>query len=210
MPGQRLQTNLEDSGSFASLPVLARFEKRGGTTVIAKKRTLALLAVGLALTGCAATVTKSPNEAPVRVASESAKSIVLNVTGSKVATESKDWEQLKGEWRAAMKSEADRVGASSVLQEGDPKPTGEPSTLVVVDIADYRYISPGARYGFGIMTGNAFIKAKVQFRDLVTGDMLGERSYDTSSTAWQGVFSAMTEKQVQAICKQIVDEVAHR
>ena len=48
------------------------------------------------------------------------------------------------------------------------------------------------------MTGNAFIKSKVQFRDLVTGDVLGKRSYDTTSTAWQGVFSAMTEKQVQA------------
>jgi hypothetical protein len=33
---------------------------------------------------------------------------------------------------------------------------------------------------------------------------------DTSSTSWQGVFSAMTEKQVEVICKQIVDEVAHR
>jgi hypothetical protein len=39
--------------------------------------------------------------------------------------------------------------------------------------------------------------------------MLGERTYDTSSTAWQGAFSAMTDKQVQAICKQIVGEVAH-
>lgn len=178
--------------------------------MIVMKRILALLAVGLALTGCAASVTKSPNEAPVRVGPNSAKSIVLNVTGSKVSTESTDWEQLKGEWRGAMKSEAARVGASFVPQEGDPKPTGEPGTLVVVDIADYRYLSPGARYGFGIMTGNAFIKSKVQFRDLVTGDVLGERSYDTTSTAWQGVFSAMTEKQVQAICKQIVDEVAHR
>jgi hypothetical protein len=34
-------------------------------------------------------------------------------------------------------------------------------------------------------------------------------AYDTSSTAWQGVFSAMTDKQVQAICKQIVEQLAH-
>jgi len=52
--------------------------------VIAKKRILTLLAAGLALTGCAASVTKSPNEAPVRVAPESAKSIVLNVTAVKL------------------------------------------------------------------------------------------------------------------------------
>lgn len=173
-------------------------------------RMLALFAVGFALTACAASVTKSAREAPVRVGPDSAKAIVLTLTGSKIATESKDWEQFKDEWRGAMKSEAAGVGASFAQQEGDPKPTGEAGTLVVVDVADYRYLSPGARYGFGVMTGNAFIKSKVQFRDLVTGDLLGERSYDTSSTAWQGIFSAMTEKQVQAICKQIVAELSHR
>ena len=174
------------------------------------KRMVALAAVGFALSGCAASVTKSASEGPVRVGPDSAKSIVLNVIGSKAATESKDWEALKGEWRAAMKSEAALAGISASLQEGDPRPTGQPGTLVVVDVDDYRYLSPGARYGFGVMTGNAFIKSKVQFRDLVKGDVLGERSYDTSSSAWQGVFSAMTDKQVDAICKQIVAEVAHR
>ena len=62
--------------------------------MIVMKRIPVLLAVALAVTGCAASVTKSPNEAPMRVGPDSAKSIVLNVTGSKVATESKDWEQL--------------------------------------------------------------------------------------------------------------------
>jgi hypothetical protein len=54
------------------------------------------------------------------------------------------------------------------------------------------------------MTGNAFVNAKVSFRDLNTGQVWGERHYDTSSTAWQGVFSAMTDKQVKAIGKEIV------
>ena len=57
------------------------------------------------------------------------------------------------------------------------------------------------------MTGNAFIDSKVSFLDLQTGATLGERTYNTKSTAWQGVFSAMTEKQVQAICKDIVAQV---
>jgi hypothetical protein len=64
------------------------------------------------------------------------------------------------------------------------------------------------RYGFGVMTGNAFVQARVSFRDLKTGDSWGERSYDTSSTAWQGVFSAMTDKQVRAICKEIVADLS--
>ena len=116
---------------------------------------------------------------------------------------------FKGGWRASMKDQATGIGASFVPQEGDPKPTGQAGTLVVVDIMDYRYLSAGARIAFGMMTGNAYIKSTVQFRDLATGNMLGERTYDTSSTAWQGAFSAMTDKQVQAICKQIVGEVAH-
>jgi hypothetical protein len=173
-------------------------------------RIAALLALGLALTGCAATVVNAPQAAPLRISADGGKAIVMNVTGSKVATESKDWEQLKGEWRAAMKTAATGIGASFSAQEGEPKPTGEAGTLVVVDIADYRYLSPGARYGFGIMTGNAFIKSKVQFRDLAAGDVFGERTYDTTSTAWQGIFSAMTEKQVQAICTQVVAEISRR
>jgi hypothetical protein len=180
------------------------------TRVIVLKRILALLAVSLALAGCAASVTKpTSNEAPIRVGRDSAKSIVLNITGSNVATESKDWEQFKGVWDASMKDEVTGIGASFAAQEGDPKPTGQAGTLVVVDIMDYRYLSAGARIAFGMMTGNAFIKSTVQFRDLATGNMLGERTYDTSSTAWQGAFSAMTDKQVQAICKQIAGEVAH-
>jgi len=40
-----------------------------------------------------------------------------------------------------------------------------------------------------------------------SGRVLGSRKYSTSSTAWQGIFSAMTSKQVQAISEEIVAEV---
>ena len=174
------------------------------------RRLVLMLLTGLTLTGCAASVQKSPHAAPIRVAANGTKLIVLNVTGAKKATDAADWEQFKGEWRAAMKAQAAAIGVVFASQEGEAKPTGEAGTLVVVQIADYRYVSPGARYGFGVMTGNAFINATVYFRDLSTGTDLGDRAYDTSSTAWQGVFSAMTEKQVQAICKEIVDEMTGR
>src|SRR6202000_132293 len=115
-----------------------------------------------------------------------------------------DWEPFKGMWREAMQEEATAVGASFATQEGDVKPTGAPGTLLAVDIVDFRYVSTGARIGFGIMTGNAFVNAQVSFRDLSSGQVWGDRHYDTSSTAWQGVFSPMTDKQVHAICKEIV------
>jgi hypothetical protein len=173
------------------------------------RRAIAALALGLALAGCAASVTKStPSGAPINVGQGSSKSIILNVKGSEVATTSKDWERFKAVWISSMQDEATAIGATFAAQDGTPKSTGQVGTLVVVDIDDFRYLSTGARIAFGMMTGNAFIKAKVQFLDLATGSVLGERPYDTTSTAWQGVFSAMTVKQVQAICKDIGGELS--
>lgn len=164
----------------------------------------------LFLTGCAASVQKGATGEALKTSADSARQITLNVTGPKQITESGDWEQLKGEWRAGMRSAAAAIGAKFVPQEGKPQPTGEPGTLVVVNVNDYRYISPGARYGFGALTGNAYVDSTVRFMDLKTGALLGERSYNTSSSAWQGVFSAMTEKQIQAITTEIANEVKAR
>jgi hypothetical protein len=177
-----------------------------------RKNTRAPLALGLAavIAGCAANVQKPAATAPLNIEPRASRNIVLNVSGSKAAAESADWEQMKGEWRAAFKSEATRTGAKLSFQEGEPKPTGEPGTLVAVFVNDYRYLSPGARFGFGVMTGNAYIDSKVRFLNLESGKSIGERVYNTSSSAWEGVFSAMTEKQVQAIAKETFDEIKPR
>lgn len=164
----------------------------------------------LLLTGCAASVQKGVSGEAIKTRADSARQITLNVTGPQNITSSADWEQLKGEWRAGMKSAAAAIGAGFTAQEGKPQPTGEPGTLVVVNVNDYRYVSPGARYGFGVMTGNAYVDSTVRFMDLKTGALLGERSYNTSSTAWQGIFSAMTEKQIQAITTEIASEIRTR
>ncbi len=134
----------------------------------------------------------------------------MNVTGSEVATSSADWEPFKGEWRAAMAAAAAARHASFSAQEGDPRPTGEPGTLVVVQVDDYRYLTPAARFGFGIMTGNAYIDSRVRMLDLENGTLLSEESYNTSSTAWQGVFSAMTDKQIRAVCDEVVAQIDPR
>jgi len=36
------------------------------------------------------------------------------------------------------------------------------------------------------MTGNAYIDAKANYTDLNDGAVFGERTYNTTSTAWQG------------------------
>src|SRR5690606_33370829 len=79
-----------------------------------------------------------------------------------------------------------------------------PGTLVVVTVTDYRYVSTGARYGLGVMTGNARAEAEATFHVLPEQRLAGTREYSTSSTAWQGIFSAMTPKQLAAIAAQMI------
>lgn len=166
-----------------------------------------LILMTLAVAGCASTVQKSDESAPTPVSGAAAgRSIVLNITGSTVATTAKDWNDFKGLWPQACTEEAAAAAAAFSMQQGPPTPTGSDGTLVVVDIADYRYVSTGARIALGVMTGNAFINAQVTFRDLKNGGVRATKTYDTSSSAWQGVFSGMTTKQVRAMCHEVVSE----
>ena len=171
---------------------------------------LTLSALLLLSGGCASTVQKSDESTPLAAAAAtSGKSIVLNMTGSTQATTAKDWSDFKGLWREPCAHESATLGDSFSVQEGDARPTGDAGTLVVVDVADYRYISTGARIMLGVMTGNAYINAKVSFRDLADGTVRSTKTYDTTSSAWGGVFSGMTTKQVAAMCHEIVTESTH-
>ncbi len=173
-------------------------------------RSTALIAALLFLTGCAATVKKGPSTSSLRVPAEAAQKIVLNMSGPPRSSGSRDWEAFKGEWNGSFRAIAGQLSVAFEVQDGKAKSTGENGTLLEVYVDDYRYLSPGARYGFGIMTGNAYIESKIRFLDLKTGALYGEQAYNTTSTAWQGVFSAMTEKQVDAIAAEVVYEITGR
>jgi hypothetical protein len=171
---------------------------------------LTLSALMLAAGGCASTVQKSDESLPATpVTASNGRSIVLNLTGSTQATTAKDWKDFRSLWREPCAHEATTAGDVFTMQEGEPKPTGEAGTLAVVDVADYRYVSTGTRIMLGVMTGNAYINAKVTFRDLASGDVKSTKTYDTTSSAWGGVFSGMTTKQVAAMCHEIVAESSH-
>ena len=185
---------------------------------------LTLVAIAFALTGCAATVQKSapattstPSatapataQAPVRVPEEASTRLVLNLTGSKASTEAKDWVSFKQEWRAIFQQQATAAGVKFDFQDGDAQPNGEPGTLLAVVVNDYRYVGIGARLAFGIMTGNAYLDATLRFRSLRDGTIFGEQTYNTSSSAWHGVFAAMTPKQIYAIADELIREMKTR
>jgi hypothetical protein len=116
------------------------------------------------------------------------------------------WENIKSIWQDAIEEEATAIGARYTSQEGEPRHTNEIGTLILVYVNNYRYMSLGERFAIG-RTGNAFVDVKVEFRDLQSGSVLGDRRYKSSSTPWAGIFSAMTKKQIRAICKEIVDTI---
>jgi hypothetical protein len=169
-----------------------------------------LLACATSLGGCAATVVHNGGDASksaVHVPAESNNNIVLNVSGSDTARSGKDWAAFRGEIINAVSAEASAIPVHFAQQDGAALAQGKPGTLVSIEVLDYHWVSNGARFGLGIMTGNAYLNAKVRYLDLATGAPFGEETIDTSSSAWQGIFAPMTDKQLQAVAKEIVDAV---
>lgn len=170
----------------------------------------ALLACML-MVGCAATVKRptAPGES-LAIPTSATSTVYLLVTSEGKHEASKDWELFRAEWRTAMAEIAGAAGRRFVHLDARPESFDGHGTLVVVDVNDYRYLSAGARYGFGVMTGNAYIDADAEFYVVPEMHNAGSRKYATSSTAWQGIFSAMTSKQVEAIAEQMLKDIDSR
>jgi hypothetical protein len=179
-----------------------------------------LLAVSaLILGGCAASVERrapvsdtaaapSQQQPSMKIPADAGKRLVLNMQlDTKLAATDTGWAGFKKEWIDIAKEQATGKGMSFATQDSEAKGTGEQGTLVVVRINDYRYVTVGQRIAFGVFSGNAYIDSKVEFRDLATGKLYGERAYNTSSSAWGGVFSAMTPKQIYALTDEIIGEI---
>ena len=191
------------------------------------KTCAAMLAIVL-VTGCASTgqppaaskpatpaaATPAPVSAvplkPLALPATATKKIVLSMTGPAAVTQAKDWASFKDEWRATFADHAKTSGIAFEMQQGEARATGEGGTLVNVYVNDYRMVGIGARIFLGVMTGNAYIDAKATFSDLNAGAGFGDRAYNTSSSAWAGVFGKMTPQQVDSIASQVFDEIKPR
>jgi hypothetical protein len=158
-----------------------------------------LLAIVL-LSGCAANVKRStPDTALPSIPPVSASKLVLNVSGSPTSVGSGDWAGFKQEWQENFAEQAQVAGVAFEMQDGPPHSTGAEGTLLSVYVDDFRFIRPATRYLTGVMSGNAFIESKLSFSDLRSGSVYGTQDASTSSSAWQGIFSPVTNKQVEAI-----------
>jgi hypothetical protein len=145
---------------------------------------------------------------PLNAPPASTKRLVLNMSGPAAVTQAKDWPAFQEEWRATFAEHAKDAGVAFAVQKGDAKATGEDGTLLEVYVNDYRMVGIGARVFFGVMTGNAYIDAKAEYVDLNNGAVFGERLYNTTSSAWGGVFAKMTPQQVDAVASKVFAELA--
>ncbi len=145
---------------------------------------------------------------PLVIPVAATKRIVLNMSGPVTVTQSKDWPAFQEEWRATFADHAKAAGVVFDVQKGEAQISGEAGTLLKVYVNFYRMVGIGARIMFGVMTGNAFIDAKASYSNLSDGKEFGERIYNTTSSAWGGVFAKMTPQQVDKIASQVFGELA--
>ena len=137
------------------------------------------------------------------VPAASAKKVVMSMTGPKTVVEAKDWADFKREWRETFADYAKAAGIEFGFVDGEAKPQAADGTILLVNVADYRLVGIGARIWLGVMTGNAYIDAKVKFMNLRDGAPFGEQQYNTSSSAWSGAFAKVTPQQVDAIGAEV-------
>lgn len=167
--------------------------------------TLSLLIALSMLGGCAASVKSGGNET-LKIQDSAKQNLVVNFQGNDKVVKNEDWSLLKSDWSTALQAEAGSAGYS--LKEAPALSADKVNGVgITVNVTNFRYLTPGARLGAGVMVGNAWVNSSADFSDLNSGKLIGTRTYDTSSSAWEGVASAMTRKQVQAIAKQIISDI---
>ncbi|WP_017519432.1 DUF4410 domain-containing protein [Pseudomonas nitroreducens] len=158
------------------------------------------------LAGCSAHVKKSAEE-PLALYSDTRGAIVLNITGTERVQNNAEWGVLRNVWMNAMQRQAVAAGMQYSEQVGETRLTQAPAILVRINVTNFRYLTTSERVNLGVMVGNAWVNSEVQYLDGQTGKLMGSRNYDTSSSAWEGILSAMTDKQLEALSQAIVADV---
>ena len=173
-----------------------------------------LLLAGWLLAGCAATVQRpdSPDAAATQVIAvpDATRHLIVVLEPGPGIERDENWAALREEWVTSLSAIAPQRGLRGTVMDRAPGRLGAGDLLVNVRVNEYRYRSQAARYGFGVMTGIDYMYLDLAYKAPPDGRVIGNRSVSTKSTAWQGVFSAMTPKQVEAVVTDIVETVAPR
>ncbi|MEO8389731.1 DUF4410 domain-containing protein [Polaromonas sp.] len=162
------------------------------------------------LAGCAATVTQSPT-ASSTVATPRAQApsgaLVAVVTGNQAARSNTDWQSLLDDWQEYLAASAETAKVPFVFVENENTIPANASILIRLTVNDFKYVSTAKRYLLGVMVGNAYMDVDAEYIDLPSKKPFGSKKFNTSSSAWEGIFSAVTPKQVRTVSEVIVKEV---
>lgn len=200
---------------FTPKPLVAQSDENGTVNkpprAAWQQQTLLPLATALLLAGCAATVNAParPGSAatPLAVPAVATTQVGLLLTGPPTLRAEAGWSPFRTEWRNAFHGAATAAGLRMAYFETVPSENLPGTVLVRISVKDYRQVSTGMRWAFGAFTGNAYVDVDVDFIELPTRRSLGSRRYSSSSSAWEGAFSAMTDKQLAALATAMVQEL---
>ena len=169
------------------------------------RATITMLAVAL-LTGCAAQVDTRATSGELIIDKQARRNVLVSLKGSEQAESYESWQDLRHSLRSNLDDQAFH-SLYRMTHVADRRVIPTPGVLVSVDVVDFRYLSQLSRSFLGPATGNAWVDAKVAYYDLQSGELLGSRTYRTTSSGWGTFFSNMTERQVQAVSAKIIDEI---
>ena len=159
------------------------------------------------LTGCAGQVQTTASSGELELSKQARRHLLVHIDGSPSAKANPRWQQME----AAMRSHLDHQVFNALYQvtfvEGRRTNPLQPGLMVEVQISDFNYQKQLPRYFLGPTISEAWVGTQVSFYDLQSGRALGSRNYRSSSSGWGGVFSAMSEKQVKAMSKRIVQDI---
>ncbi|WP_434515513.1 hypothetical protein AB6Q56_01910 [Dechloromonas sp. ARDL1] len=167
----------------------------------------------IGLYGCAAKVTKEEDsgmpraEKKLGLSPSATNKVVFLIDGNDSVKSGKHWELFLEDWNSSMTAATAEANIGFMKIGSEEKIPSEVATLVRVTVNDYRYMAQWARYLVGVMAGNAFMDVTVEFLELPSHKQRGTRSYKTSTSGGQGIFSAASPKQIEAVSVEIVSEI---
>lgn len=174
------------------------------------KRLITLGAI-VSLVGCAATVGQTPTSSSalsaVPRAQAPAGALVAVVTGSPAIQGSDDWSSFLEEWQSSLADAAETSKIPFVFAKDEAAIPAKSSILVRLTVNNFRYVSTTKRIMLGIIAGNASMDVDAEYVELPANKPFGSKKFNTTSSAWEGIFSAVTPKQVRTVSDLIVKDV---
>lgn len=172
---------------------------------------LTLFVAVASLVGCAATVTQTPTSTSSPAATPRAQApagaLVAVISGSAAVRTNSDWQSFLAEWQASLAASAGTAKMPFIFAKDETAIPSNASILVRLTVNYFKYVSTTERFLLGVIAGNANMDVDAQYIELPDNKPFGSKKFNTTSSAWEGIFSAVTPKQVQTVSEMIVKDV---